>query len=306
MNNSSCSSAFFFHRATLDGTLYLTWIAGRFQRSTDHGDSWDSKANISGVNQGTGIDSAENGLLHITHHHTNNQMVWTFSDNYGETLTGGESLGDMGSGAFNAFPRDYMIVATGCDPTGTVVATSWAAKKQGGDGDADVWVMISEDAGASWSDMIKANEDASGRQLHPWVDVDAAGQVHAFWTDLRADGSGVDIYYSLAPSAAAGFGEDIKINDGSASVTTGFEGDYNGLAVWGNDVYMTWADYRNGDGDVYFARGIHCADGTAFDAERMAARAPGPVRPKPMPRVPFVPGESFQRADHWTWHEKHH
>ena len=154
------------------------------------------------------------------------------------------------------------------DPTGKVVALTWASRQEHDDaeGDDDVWVIVSFDSGETFSDPIRANDNLNrSRQFQPWVAVDNYGAVHLVWTDLRDNGLN-STYYARMTDFDQGFEPNVKVNDGAGSPAS-FLGDYKGIDIVGRDVVVTWQDTRNDSGDIYFARA------------RDAAAAGGPLMP---------------------------
>jgi hypothetical protein len=160
----------------------------------------------------------------------------------------------MGTFCFNCSPRQHPIVGAAADPTGRIVAITWSSTMPGGQGDDDVWLLYSKDGGDTWTKPIRVNDNVTAsRQFQSWVAVDGYGRVHVVWTDLR-DGGQNETWYARSADPSTGFEKNLQVTDGHGAASTGFLGDYKGIAVQGPDVLVVWEDTRNGNGDIYFAR----------------------------------------------------
>jgi hypothetical protein len=248
--------------AARDGTLFLTWLGspGGYKRSLDHGQTWESVISLGNLVHGTGISPGSTGVVHIAYNQ-GNSVRYLRSDDWGATLGMGRNLVDQGSACFEpCSPRSHPIIGTGADPTGKIVAITWASTATGGDGNDDVWVLVSQDTGQTFSKPIRANDNpiaSPSRQFEPWVAVDRYGRVHAVWTDFRNGGKN-DVYYASMTDPAKGFEKNIKVNDATGNAPS-FLGDYKGIAIQGDDVIVAWQDTRNDTGDIYFARAVGAA-----------------------------------------------
>jgi hypothetical protein len=165
-------------------------------------------------------------------------------------------------------PRSHPIIGGGADPTGQVVAITWASRLDHPDaeGDDDVWVIVSYDSGDTFSEPIRVNDNTSeSRQFQSWVAVDKYGAVHVTWTDLRNNGQN-STYYARMTSMDSGFEANVEVSDDRGAANS-FLGDYKGIDIDGRDVVVVWTDTRNDSGDIYFARA------------KDAAAAGGPLMP---------------------------
>jgi len=257
-----------------DGTVFLTWLGspGGYRRSVDAGKTWEPAISLGNLNHGTSISCGNTGYLHLLYNY-GQPLRYVRSKDWGATLDKGRNIvGDMGVSCYGCTPRQHPIVGGASDPGGKVVAAIWSATLPGGDGNDDVWAVISRDSGNSWTAPIRVNDNANAsRQFQPWVAVDRFGRVHAVWTDMR--GGKNSIFY--ANTLGDKFGPNTEITDERGNVG-GFYGDYKGLAIQGNDVVAAWADSRNGDNDVYFSRGVGYA---GPDATALARKAAGKGSP---------------------------
>jgi hypothetical protein len=241
--------------AARDGTLFLTWLGnpGGYRRSTDHGQTWEMPLSLGYLNHGTMIAPA-NGYVHIAYNDQNNYVNYVKSTDWGATLGMQRELDDQGMACFEpCSPRSHPIIGGATDPTGQIVAITWAATLTGGDGDDDVWVIVSKDGGQTFTAPIRANDNtAQSRQFQSWVAVDVDGRVHAVWTDLRNNGTN-STYYARMTDPSKGFEPNVEVTDGRGAPQN-FLGDYKGIAIQGNDVLVIWTDSRNSNSAIYFAR----------------------------------------------------
>ncbi len=241
-----------------NGTVFVTWLGtpGGYRRSIDAGKTWEASVSLGSIYHGTSISCGNTGYLHLLFN-AGSPLRYVRSRNWGATLETGRNLvADMGTFCYGCAPRQHPIVGGASDPSGKVVAAVWSSTRSGGDGNDDIWAIISRDSGNTWTNPIRVNDNAAAsRQFQPWVAVDRYGRVHAVWTDLRRNGQNA-IFYASATADRFGANQEITTQRG---ILGGFYGDYKGIAIQGEDVVMSWADSRGGDNDIYFARGMGLA-----------------------------------------------
>ncbi len=243
-----------------DGTLFVSWLGGDsgFKRSLDHGETWGPVISVPGVGHGTAITVGRDGVVHVPYNYNQNTLSYRRSTNWGDSLEERRDLSPMGSACFGCDPRNHPITGAGSDPSGRVLAVTWSSTMPGGDGDDDVWVVISKDGGETFGERLRVNDNETrSRQFQSWAAVDEAGTTHVIWTDFRNNGENAT-YYAYLAEGSDRFSENIEVGDARGE-PIGFMGDYKGIAISGPDVMMAWCDTRNGDGDVYFARLINGA-----------------------------------------------
>jgi hypothetical protein len=247
-----------------DGVLFVSWLGnpGGIKRSTDHGMTWETVQSTGNIVHGTAIVPSTTGLVHVPYNldSQQNQLRYLRSKDNGKTYEMPRDLvQDMGTFCFQCSPRQHPIVGAASDPTGKIVAITWASRMPAGEGDDDVWVLYSKDGGDTWSDPIRVNDNSSAsRQFESWVAVDASGRVHVAWTDFRESGAN-ETWYARSNDPTKGFEPNVQVTDGHGSGNTDFLGDYKGIVVSGNDVLIVWEDTRNDSGDIFFARAAGAA-----------------------------------------------
>lgn len=244
--------------AAKDGVVLLTWLGnpGGVKRSTDYGETWSTPISLGYINHGTTMSIGNTGIAHMGYNTRETTVTYRRSTDWGASFEPARDLSSQGTPCRSpCSPRSHPIVGGDTDPTGTVVAFTWASRQNHPDaeGDDDVWVIVSYDAGKTFSAPIRVNDNRTpSRQFQPWVAVDKYGAVHVVWTDLR-DNDTNSTYYARMTDPALGFEANVKVNDGGGRPAS-FIGDYKGIDVQGRDVIVTWTDNRNDSGDIYFAR----------------------------------------------------
>jgi hypothetical protein len=101
-------------------------------------------------------------------------------------------------------------------------------------------------AGDSWGPNVQVNDDVgTAWQIAPSIAVDPNGNAYAVWGDERNGNE--DIYFSHRP-AGDSWGANSKLNDDAGTAIQGHPA--IALDPCGN-AYAVWADYRNGNEDIY-------------------------------------------------------
>jgi hypothetical protein len=242
-----------------EGTVFVSWLGnpGGIKRSIDRGVTWGPTQSLGNIIHGTAINTSTTGLVHVPYNldSNRNQLRYLRSRNNGDTWEATRDLiPDMGTFCFSCNPRQHPIVGQGADPTGRVVAITWASRMPGGQADDDVWLLYSSNGGDTWTQPIRVNDNTNAsRQFESWVAVDNYGRVHVAWTDYRNGGMN-ETWYARSADPTKGFEPNLQVTDGRGSGNTDFLGDYKGIAISGPDVLVVWHDTRRDGGDIYFSR----------------------------------------------------
>jgi hypothetical protein len=125
----------------------------------------------------------------------------------------------------------------------------------------DIYYQRSVDSGATWSDPIVLNTDASGLdQWMPSLSVTRSGVVQAAWYDRRnsVNGSVYEYWGRQSPDNGDSWLDDARVSDRiivqpeqpDLNVQACYAGDYNYHVAFDDGVnppvhYMTWTDGRN-------------------------------------------------------------
>jgi hypothetical protein len=238
------------------GTIFVTWLgdAAGIKRSTDSGKTWGQVHPLGFLNHGTAIMVGSSGVVHVPFSPNGGDIRYARTKDLGNTWDATKTIGQTGTFCWSdCGSRQHPILGGGADTTGKYAAVAWAATYTGGEGDEDIWVIYSSNSGDTWTKPIKVNDNTKkSRQFQPWVAVDDYGRMHVVWTDQR--NGKLDTYYARSlPDATKGFEPNVQVNDKSGSIVSDIL-DYKGIAVYGNDVFVTFEDSRNGNSDIYFAK----------------------------------------------------
>jgi len=248
-------------------------------RSTDNGESWSQKVNISqaintsGHHQGVNISTGPNGEVYA---------VWTIYDNWpndensmgmARSFDGGETWepayriidnikGIRNSGVpqnmrVNSFP--VMAVDASNGPNSGNIYVVWTNTGVPGTNtgsDRDVYMIKSEDEGITWSDPIRVNQDPidQGKAHYlPWITCDASSGILSviFYDNRNTTASQAEAWVAVSTNAGETW-EDFKVSDVAFTpspipgLASGYFGDY--LAIHSSDgkVYPCWTDNRTG------------------------------------------------------------
>jgi hypothetical protein len=275
-----------------DGEVYVVWQRGflspffgqlaagvlpqiRFSRSLDGGATWQPAAAgppSSGVNPaGVLVTPLCSGDLFppAGYNRTRNNTVPRIAvDPYG-----------LHRGRIYVVFNDCRIANGGVMPAPP--GPEDVANTDVGHADTDVYLMYSDDRGATWSAPVLVSGGGDGLiQFWPTISVGPAGVVDVTWsesfepngTGFQGAGAGtslVDIYWARSTDGGESFGAPVRITEvtsdwaATASDLVPNFGDYNDAVTFGQRLLTTWADGRNGVPDVFFAR----AKGTGGSSE---------------------------------------
>ena len=252
-----------------------------FSRSTDGGQSWSIPYVISDITatefsvQGAGITVDSEGTIHI---------IWIDFENQGDEQMRYTRSTDSGSSF--AEPKDIARVAPipreGLDNTNyrTPTLPAIAVDRSGGpyngylyatwndyrNGDADTYTVISSDAGDSWRESQRVNDDAEGNgkdQFFATVCTSPQGYAQYIFYDRRDDPENtmLSVYYAITMDGGETFYQ-MNITDTSfnGDYSRGpFIGDYISIASSEETAHAIWADTRNGSPDNVNAD-LYCAN----------------------------------------------
>jgi hypothetical protein len=135
----------------------------------------------------------------------------------------------------------------------------WADWFDGAHDNFDVYLRHSDDYGETWSPRILINPETEGDQWNPEMTIDSTGRLHIGYYDERNEFYR-PYYRSLVftgpESSIPELGPAIPIAEQNTSSIFTRPGEYFSIQVDANDVpHVVWADGRNGEMDIYYARG---------------------------------------------------
>ncbi len=177
-------------------------------------------------------------------------------------------------------PNDGTLYCIYPDTTGVV----------GSEYNVDLYFTRSDNQGLDWSppQIINGDSDPPADQFFPWLEVDAEGGLHLAFFDTRhnpqsdTDPNGlIDVYYSFSDDRGSTWTEqrltDVSFDTGLAEwpAMGQFLGDFIGLSVAGEKVYVIYPSTENGDLDIFvqtvspdliFADGFESGDVSAWSS----------------------------------------
>ena len=252
------------------GSLYMGWIEWQleksimlFARSTDQGRTWSAPIRISTQ---SGFPRDDNGdvvgFIGTVGADGTIYAIWNWrstitlaiSRDGGRTFTPSRPVVDVGppyfggTGAVPGVGRVFGFPQIGVDshagPSRTSLYVCWSDYRNG---DIDVFVSASRDAGRSWSAPVRVNADSihDGRdQFLQWMAVDpVTGDVYVQFYDRGADPENRLTSVTLARSADGGRTfTNYRWADAPFEGRGAFLGDYTWLTAYDSRVYGVWAE----------------------------------------------------------------
>lgn len=177
--------------------------------------------------------------------------TWLDKDIFVDNIPGGWDFEVPGIYRCNGLP------ITKCDTSGGqyhgTIYVNWTDQRNGED-DTDVWIRKSIDGGDTWSDIIKVNNDDSGKhQFFSWMDIDqTTGDLYFVfydrrnYTDIRTD-----VYIAKSTDGGSSF-ENYKISESPFIPNKNiFFGDYNNIVAHDGVVRPIWTRLHQGQLSVW-------------------------------------------------------
>lgn len=153
---------------------------------------------------------------------------------------GGWSLDIPGLQRANGLPILVSDLSDG--PNRGTLYLNWCDQKNGKT-DTDSWMSFSKDGGVTWSDPIRANQDASNtHQFFTWMTVDQSnGNLYFVYYDRRNyTDDQTDVYMTVSRDGGATF-QDFRISDSPFIPSDKvFFGDYLNIAAVNGTIRPIW------------------------------------------------------------------
>ncbi len=198
-----------------NGEIYVTWTGPKglvFQRSLDRGKTWLS----------------EEQTLHEQH--------------------GGWDLTIPGMYRANGLPILQCDLSDG--PNRGNLYLNWCDQKNGYN-NTDVWLSVSEDAGKTWSEPRRVNQDTTKtHQFFTWMSVDQSnGNIYFVYYDRRSyDDNKTDVYLSVSRDGGITFTDHLISKEAFLPDQEIFFGDYLNIAAVNGTIRPIWP--RMDDGKI--------------------------------------------------------
>jgi Secretion system C-terminal sorting domain len=241
-----------------------------FSKSLDGGATWSTALRINKI-AGDCIDSdntvegavpavGTNGEIFVAWAGPNG-LVFNRSLDQGETWLENEvEVSDIPGGWDYTIPgisRCNGLPITACDVSGGendgTIYINWTDQRNGL-GNTDVWLVKSTDAGNTWTEPIKVNDDSSNKnQFFTWMTIDqVTGFLYFVFYDRRNhDDNATDVYLALSMDGGSTF-VNRKISESPFTPYDGiFFGDYTNIVAHNGIVRPIWTRLNNGDLSVW-------------------------------------------------------
>lgn len=241
-SNPSDSTHIFFSRSD-DGAI--TWTTPK--RLDQHGgDCLDEDNTVEGAVPASG----PNGEIYVAWAGPLG-LVFTKSLDEGNTwpasnqvicgIPGGWDFSIPGISRCNGLPFTSCDLSDG--PYRGNIYINWSDQRNGTD-DTDIWFVSSTDGGNTWSNPLRVNNDAPGKQqFFSSMTVDqATGYIYVVFYDRRyRSGSMTDVYMAVSKDGGQSFTNFIISESPFTPSSAVFFGDYTHIAAHNNVVRPIWA-----------------------------------------------------------------
>jgi hypothetical protein len=235
----------------------------KFSRSTNGGSSFVNAFNISGTTadylaQGVNLEVGPNGAVYATWSIYEDGYLTEVGNGFNVSYDGGATWGTAFEipGLNVQGIRGYLKTTNirvnsfpvmGIDQNTGNIYIVWTDKRHG---DPDTYFTRSTDDGATWRAPIRVNDDPIGNdkdQWFPWIDVGEDGTIGVVFYDSRNDPSNLytTVYVAISYDQGETW-ENIRVMDHEFIPTpipgcaSGYQGDYNGIAVKDGSFFPCW------------------------------------------------------------------
>ena len=164
-------------------------------------------------------------------------------------------------------------------------------------GDADVFMWETFDAGTTWSDPIRINDDPiANKRMQDliWADFDDDGDLIATWRDRRngADSTfaaATEIWAAVRPADSLHFSPNFRLSDTLAifdPVLTSAGNDFMCVDLVNDTIHAAWGDTRSGSLSIWFKK--ISMDGTTVSINQISSGEQIDVSLFPNPAISSV------------------
>jgi len=244
----------------------------RFTKSTDGGDTWTDPVVINEIN-GDCIDDDDtvegavpavgpNGEIYVAwagpagivfDKSTDGGETWLDNDIFIDEMPGGWAYDIPGIMRANGMPVTLCDLSGG--PNHGTIYVNWSDQRNGVD-DTDIWLSKSTDAGESWSDPVRINNDPAGKQqFFTWMAIDQTnGKLYFIFYDRRNySDRQTDVYMAKSDDGGKTF-INFKISESPFVPNSDiFFGDYTNISAHNDIVRPIWTRLHEGDLSVWTA-----------------------------------------------------
>ena len=269
------------------GTIYITtkpapWITppnrNYYKVSTDSGHTWSAIANVDGGTHLVGDLIAApmaapattiNGTFcamypsYVASQNIYPAFYLAKSYDKGQTFTYTTAYTTIASTIDTNFKVGYHLATSPIDSNKMVFLSPKSTS-----GDVDIVALYSNDAGQTWSNSVRVNDNAAGTgkaQDMVWCAYNEVGNLVVTWRDRRNAATtgfwnaGYDFYYAISTDNGQTFSANQQLSSqfiAFDSVIAQNGNDFMSCEYKGDTLYSVWGDTRNGKMNIYFAKTI--------------------------------------------------
>ncbi len=188
------------------------------------------------------------------------QYVHTVSNDAGNSFSHNTALQITTTDSDTLPKKGYLLISNPADANHLLFAYP-----NFDNGEIDVYIMESLNAGANWNTPIRVNDDPIGNDRMQdliWADFDDDGDVVVTWRDRRnaADSTykvSSEIYGAVRWKDSTNFSANFMITDSSISYNTVLENsgnDFMCVNMVNDSICAVWGDTRNGFLNIWFQK----------------------------------------------------
>ena len=181
-----------------------------------------------------------NDTLHVTWVDTRDGNSEVY---YKCSINGGISWGIDTRLTYNDSLADRPVIAL----SGSNLHVVWTSCR---DGNNEIYYKHSTDGGTIWGADVRLTNYLGNSSFADISVLDSV--IHVVWYDNR-DGT-ASIYYKRSTDGGVSWGSEVAIKSGSGGANSA------SIAISGSDVYVTWADYRDGNLEIYYKHSTNAGD----------------------------------------------
>lgn len=230
-----------------------------FSKSTDGSATWSEPIKINSIS-GNCIDddnTAEgavpavgpNGEIYVAWA-LDEKLFFNKSTDEGQTWLNNElQIGSQPGGWAYSIPGIYRsngLPVTCCDTSrlahhGTIYV-NWSDQRNGNN-DTDIWLIKSSDAGKTWSNAIRINNDEAGKhQFFTWMTIDqSTGYLYFVFYDRRNHlNEATDVYLAVSKDGGETFTNEIISESPFMPNADVFFGDYTNISAVNGIIRPIW------------------------------------------------------------------
>jgi hypothetical protein len=234
-----------------------------FSKSTDHGETWSQRARVdhwggdcvdsSNTVEGAVTTTGPDGTIYIVWS-GHNEIFFNRSTDGGKTFGKEQAIADQPGGWNFVVPgifraNGFPMIVSDLNPKSQFYGrlyVMWSDQRRrtvGGTGVTDVYSIYSSDGGATWSNILRVNNDSTmNHHFFPSMTIDpTTGHLFlAFYDRRHYLDSETDVYLARSTDGGQSF-DNTRISQSAFGPDSGvFFGDYIHLAAYNRKVFPIW------------------------------------------------------------------